>query len=153
MENSEKQLAIIEVFATGIFRLTYALYVTDKRMAFIHCKPSKTVTGAYFVGGIAGALVAAAIEESKAKKRISPAIDELLLKDKKNFAILYENIEKIQLTERLLSCQLNIKLNDSQKEFRVDNTPFYHLCSLVQGIDLLKGKFIIRTGRQGKTIQ
>jgi hypothetical protein len=91
MENSEKQIALIENISR--FPETYTFYLTNKRLVAIN---KKSLSTAFVSLGLVGAAIDIAIEKQQGKKKKeleSLSLDEILQKDKKSFAIPYSNVE------------------------------------------------------------
>jgi hypothetical protein len=95
MENSEKQIAVIENISRN--PETYNFYLTNKRLVAINTKSQST---AFVSLGLVGAVIDTAIEMKQGKKKKelkSLTLDEILQKDKKSFAIPYSNVEWLWL--------------------------------------------------------
>ena len=158
MDNSENQIALVKVFKTGALKNQfYDFYLTDSRLVLIY-SPTKTTASSVLtnplVMGLAGAAIAKSIQagiktmkKQKAKTE-NPILNNLIAKDKKNFAITYSTLEKLQLGQRGLSYFVSVKTNNSQKEFWLDNKSFDSLVSVLGTVEGLTGKYEIQKGKQ-----
>jgi hypothetical protein len=131
MENSEQQLAIIPT-------KKYAIYVTNKRLAFIKISghSTGTIIGGAFggaIGGVIGEAVEAAVRKRREAKKqgdedsIGSEIDEMLRKDKKNYALTHDELESVVFNKsqwsKLDPVKLVICSKIGQQEANVELTP------------------------------
>ncbi len=140
MQTPEKLLGGVEVSASGITRSTFGLYVTDRRLAFIHANAGNKATfAAGLIAGIPGALIAGALSKPKTED-----IDSMLQKDKANFELDYSHVESIELSEGMFGCRLKVASRYVKQEFKLDTgNPFDKLCTWLSSIPELKGKLKI----------
>ena len=80
-------------------------------------------------------------------KTESPPLDDLIAKDKKNFAVTYNNLEKLKLGQRGFSYFISVKLTICTKEFWLDNKSFDYLASLLGSVTGLTGKCEIQKNK------
>jgi hypothetical protein len=149
VENSEQQLAIIPA-------KKYAIYVTDKRLAFIKTssQTTGTIVGGAF-GGAIGSVIGEAVEAAMRKRRgskkgdessVVSEIDKMLRKDKKNYALTYDELESIVFSKsqwsKLDPVRLAICSKNGKQEAKVELTPneFEQLFKVFSSIPALSGK-------------
>ncbi|MGA3110884.1 MAG: hypothetical protein ABSE15_02485 [Candidatus Bathyarchaeia archaeon] len=151
MDNSENQIALVKVFTTGVLtNQFYNFYLTDSRIVLISISKASSVLTDPFVMGLAGAAIAKSIQvgiksmEKQKAKTENPILNDLLAKDKKNFAVTFSNLERLQLGQRGFSYFVSVKADSLQKEFWLDNKSFNSLASVLGTVDGLNGKYEIQ---------
>jgi hypothetical protein len=144
MENAERQIAFFKnIILSKDLASKYDLYVTDKRLVVIKTGPRPRYLGHWLAGTLIGQNWAEPIEKEKMKDL---ALDEMLRKDKKSFALAYDNIEKIQLLDpksRWKDRTLDVKSGETQTKFILNKEQFEQLSTALPGIVALRGKIEI----------
>ena len=140
MQDSERQIAVIEKIFD--YPNTYNLYWMDKRLVVIN-KKSQSAVGVGLIPSLIGEGITKINESRKKEKMKNLTLDEILQKDKKSYAIAYEDIEQIRLYDpqsRWKNRKLEIKSHKIQKKFMLDKAQFEQLSDVLPTIDALKGK-------------
>ncbi len=123
MKGSEQVLAIIEGLTSDDSIDSYNLVLSTRRIVLIHTlNPLVNPEVGIAKGGLVGWGVASLIEkgvEAKVKEEYL-ALDELLKKDKKSYAINREDITEIKLHIGLINSKLIVESKSSQETFSVN---------------------------------
>ena len=155
MEDSERLMALLQnirIRRSMFSVVTYDMYLTDKRMVFIHSKYRDWGLVGAAVGGVAGAIVGSVLqassESSKRNEKENNVLDELLAKDKENFEVQHEDVDKVKLYRFRVGVNLKHMLAVySEKSSARVAKPFGltpqqsdELSSVLPNISALKGK-------------
>lgn len=133
--------------------VTYDVYLTDKRMVFVHSKhfrhgTSVVAVAGGAVGGMVGGLITGAVqsvlESKKQDKKEINALDELLAKDKENFEVPYANMDKIKLYKFRVGVNwkymMAVYSNKTPNPFGLAFEQSDQLSKVLPTIAMLKGK-------------
>jgi hypothetical protein len=124
MENPERLIAIVKTICEENWsKVYYDLFLTDKKMVLIH-KKSKldanygTIIGGA-VGGVFGAVLGTIVKNAPDKKNRElkdvSSFDDLLSVDKKNCAILYEELKWFKVN--MSPCKIVFKTEKKERTF------------------------------------
>jgi hypothetical protein len=149
MENSEQEIALIKgLYEVGFSRIDYTLHLTTKRFVLIHVTNLDAQTNEA-VGGLVGYAIVKGFQKANESKRKEKekaleglTLDELLQKDKKSFAITFDDIVQIKLRKGWTGGEMYVKAKNSLKRFSVEKSQVEPLASAFQQVDKLQEKFI-----------
>jgi len=147
VQNSEQQLAVLSAVDNC------DLCITDKRLVVVgpqsYTWSAGTLVGRAVAGGI-GATVATAIQkraDSKKRQKSEPlkglTIDELLQKDKKSYAVPYDEMDWLCLNRSRLGSNLTFRTKKLYRLLKLNREQVEQLTLILPKIEALKGKFKI----------